>query len=82
MPAPYCAAGMVNYPRCVTRDAREQVPPGKKRTANVEMVQLWDPVLMASQVTLPGALFLVATVDIEVGSGLFFDYGGEYEQFV
>lgn len=82
VPAPYCAAGMVNDPRCVTRDAREQVPPGKKRTANVEMVQLWDPVLMASQVTLPGALFLVATVDIEVGSELFFDYGGEYEQFV
>lgn len=51
------------------------------REPNVEMVQLWDPALTSSHLTLPNAVVLVATSDIEAGSELYFDYGEEYEQF-
>lgn len=81
VPAAYCAAGFVNDPRYVSTGVCEQVPMGKKRRQNVEMVQRWDPVMAANHVTLPHALFLVATVVIKAGAEVFYDYGGEYEQF-
>lgn len=81
MPALYCAAGVVNYPRFVRGKNGEQAPLGEERTPNVEMVQLWDPALVSHHVTLPSALALVATEVIEEGSKQFLDYRLEYDLF-
>lgn len=81
VPADCCAAGIVNDHRHVNEEGAGEVRQSDDREPNVEMVQLWDPALTSSHLTLPNAVVLVATSDIEAGSELYFDYGEEYEQF-
>lgn len=82
VPAHFCAAGVVNdYRHVQDKRCSKRVGPVPMRQANTELVQKWDPVTTASELTQAGSVLLVVTRVIHEGQEMFADYGPEYGYF-
>lgn len=65
VPAAFCAAGYVNDPR-------------PHLSANVEYVQVYDPVRTSTQLLVPGVVHMMVTRDINVGEEILVNYGDNF----
>lgn len=78
VPCDCCAAGVVNDYRAVHEVDTDGISSGIARTANAVLVQQWDPISTAAELTKAGAIHLLVTADIRKGGEVCLDYGEDY----
>lgn len=82
VPALCCAAGIVNdYRHVHNADLNQRDQHLPQRQANTELVQRWDPITTADELTQYGTTELLVTRVIVKGQEMFMDYGPDYGYF-
>lgn len=78
VPSHCCVAGVVNDYRTVHEADADGTPSTIPRAANTVLVQQWDPISTAAELTKAGAIHLLVTADIKKGEEVCLDYGEDY----